>query len=122
MSGPLNERYRSHAADIFNSGTHLLTLINEILDLSKLEAGQMELRDDRIDLASTIRACTRIIELMVEKAKIRLCVSISDELPSIRADETRMQQIVIYLLSNAAKFALDGGRTGVQPLLKMEML
>jgi signal transduction histidine kinase len=118
MFGPLTERYRSYGEDIFVSGTHLLSLINEILDLSKLEAGQLELRDDNVDLAETVRACNRIIEPMTEKSKVRLCVAVDDDLPLIRADERRVQQILINLLSNAAKFTPEGGEIRVSASIK----
>ena len=108
--GPLSERYRGYGADIFNSGTHLLGLINEILDLSKLEAGQFELYEENVDLADTIEASMRLVEPQAEKSKIRLSKAIDEDFSLIHADERRMRQVFINLLSNAVKFTPDGGR------------
>lgn len=109
MFGALSERYRSYGNDIFESGNHLLKLINEILDLSKLEAGHFELHDEDVDVAEVIRSSKRLIEAQAEKAKVRVRESIHEDLPRIRADDRRMRQIMINLLSNAVKFTPEGG-------------
>jgi PAS domain S-box-containing protein len=110
MFGPLNERYRDYAADIFSSGTHLLKLINEILDLSKLEAKQVELCEEDVDLATIIQSCTHLIELQAQGAKVQLISAVDSNVPLIRADDRRMRQILINLLSNAVKFTPEGGQ------------
>jgi len=113
MFGPINERYRSYGSDIFSSGNLLLELINEILDLSKLEAGQLELHDEDVDLAAAIGASRRLIESQAEKANIRVSEEIEDRLPLLRADDRRIRQILINLLSNAVKFTPEGGQVRV---------
>jgi PAS domain S-box-containing protein len=117
MFGPLDERYRGYAADIFNSGTHLLTLINEVLDLSKLEAKQAELHEEDVDLAAIIQSCTHLVEPQAKGAKVQLLNVIDSNVPLIRADDRRMRQIVINLLSNAVKFTPEGGQVCVSVAL-----
>jgi signal transduction histidine kinase len=118
MFGPVSERYRAYANDIFNSGSHLLGLINEILDLSKLEAGQFELFEENVDLAEMIEACLHIVETQARKSKIRLSTALDPEVRLIRADDRRMRQILINLLSNAVKFTPEGGKVRVSSFLK----
>jgi signal transduction histidine kinase len=113
MFGPLSARYREYGNDIFNSGTHLLALINDILDLSKLEAGQFELHDEEVDLAASVRACLHLVEPQVQRSKIQISEGIDPDLPPLRADERRMRQILINLVSNAVKFTPEGGRVRI---------
>jgi len=113
IMGPLSERYREYGADIFNSGTHLLGLINDILDLSKLEAGQFELHEEEIDLGEAIEASMRLLEPQAEKSKIQLLKAIDQSLALIRADDRRIRQVLINLLSNAVKFTPEGGKVRV---------
>jgi signal transduction histidine kinase len=115
--GPVSERYRGYAGDIFNSGTHLLGLINEILDLSKLEAGQLKLHEETIDLAVMIESCMTLVEKQAEKSDIRMSASIDDAYPTIRADDRRLRQILINLLANAVKFTPEGGQIRVSSFL-----
>ena len=118
MLGAVGERYRDYATDIFNSGSHLLRLINEILDLSKLEAGQFELNEENVDLPGTVEACLHFVEVQAHKSKIRLITALDPDIRLIRADERRMRQILLNLLSNAVKFTLDGGEVRVSSFLK----
>ena len=118
MFGPLGERYRGYGGDIFDSGTHLLNLINEILDLSKLEAGQFELHEEDLDLPAIIQACMHLMEPQAEKAKIQLSKACDNALPVIHADDRRMRQILLNLLSNAVKFTPKGGQVRVSAHLK----
>jgi signal transduction histidine kinase len=111
--GPVSERYRSYATDIFSSGTHLLRLINEILDLSKLEAGQLELHEETIDLASAVEACMTLVEKQAEQSRLSMSASIDPNHPLVRADDRRLRQILINLLANAVKFTPEGGRIRV---------
>jgi signal transduction histidine kinase len=106
-----------YAADIYNSGSHLLELINEILDLSKLEAGQVELSEEDFDLAEMVQACLHLVEPQAQKAKIRLSTALDPEVRVIRADDRRMRQILINLLSNAVKFTPEGGQVRVSSFL-----
>jgi signal transduction histidine kinase len=111
--GPLQERYREYATDIFNSGSHLLKLINELLDLTKLEAKQFELQEDYLDFGALAASAVHLMEPQAESAKVKLTSYIEKELPVIRADDRRMRQILFNLLSNAVKFTREGGRVQV---------
>jgi signal transduction histidine kinase len=111
--GPVSERYRSYATDIFNSGTHLLGLINEVLDLSKLEAGQLELHEETIDLATAVETCMNLVDTQAKQSGIRLTAALDAHYPLIRADERRLRQILINLLANAVKFTPDNGEVRV---------
>ncbi len=111
--GPLSERYTDYAGDIFNSGTHLLSLINDILNLSKLEAGQLALQEQEVDLAATVADCISLLEAQSRSAQIRLAVALDRNARLVRADERRLRQILINLLSNAVKFTPEGGEIRV---------
>ena len=118
MFGPVAERYRGYAADVYDSGSHLLGLINEILDLSKLEAGQFELYEEDVDLPGTVEACLHLVEPQAQKSKIRISAALDPAVRLIRADDRRIRQILINLLSNAVKFTPDGGKIRVSSFLK----
>jgi len=111
--GPLSERYRAYGADIFSSGTHLLGLINDILDLSKLEAGQFELHEEDVDIREAIEASMLLVGPQAEKSRVELSKAIDENLAFIRADDRRIRQILINLLSNAVKFTTEGGKIRV---------
>ena len=114
MFGPVqNERYRGYAGNIFDSGTHLLGLINEVLDMSKLESGELELHEEEIDLAAAIEACMHFVEPQAEHAKVKLVVSLDRDLPLIRVDDRRLRQILINLIANAVKFTPEDGQVRV---------
>jgi signal transduction histidine kinase len=112
--GAASERYVEYAGDIHNSGTHLLGLINDILNLSKLEAGKFQLQEENVDLELAIAACTNLIEVAAREANIRLSVTLDPEALTIRADDRRLRQVLINLLSNAVKFTPDGGSVSVR--------
>ena len=114
MFGPLPERYRDYGGDILASGTHLLHVINEILDLSKLEAGQLELHEEETDIPLLIRASVRLVEPQAAKGKIVLSEIVSPGLPALRGDERRLRQVLINLLSNAVKFTPEDGRVDIR--------
>jgi signal transduction histidine kinase len=115
--GPLSERYHEYAGDIFSSGTHLLALINDILNLSKLEAGQLALEEQEIDLAATVADCISLLETQAREANIRLVVALDRNIHTVRGDERRLRQILINLLSNAVKFTPEGGQVQVSSAL-----
>jgi signal transduction histidine kinase len=111
--GPLPARYREYGGDINGAGRHLQTIINDILDISKLEDGRLELRDEIVSLAETVEACRRMIAVMAESAGVALSVELPNALPLIRSDELRLRQILLNLMSNAVKFTPTGGRVRV---------
>jgi signal transduction histidine kinase len=122
MFGPLSARYCSYGGDIHESGMHLLNLINEILDLSKLEAGHFELHEENVDVASIIQTSKRLVEPQAEKGKVQLSETAESNLPMIRADERRIRQVLINILSNAVKFTPEGGQVRVQSSLRSDGL
>jgi signal transduction histidine kinase len=95
--------------NIHVAGNHLLELINDILDLSKIEAGKMELRTDDFDLRDTITAVERVMKGFAAEARVSITASIDPSVPMVRLDEGRLKQILFNLLSNAVKFSPDGG-------------
>ncbi len=112
--GSASERYIEYAGDIHHSGTHLLGLINDILNLSKLEAGKFQLQEREVDLEIAVDACVNLIEAQAGQSNIQLSVTLDPEALFIRADEQRLQQILINLLSNAVKFTPEGGSVSVR--------
>jgi len=107
--GGLNAKQARHVNNILTSGRHLLALINDILDLSKVEAGRLELDNTEIDVDSTLRGVAGIVGALSARKQITLQVDIEEGLPRIWADEAKLKQIVYNLLSNAVKFTHDGG-------------
>ena len=113
--GPIgSEKYRRYAEDIHMSGRHLLSLINDILDLSKIEANQFELNDDIVDITEAWQAVRSILQGNVAAAELELEDEVSESLPKLRADNRAFRQILINLLSNAVKFTPEGGRITVK--------
>jgi signal transduction histidine kinase len=108
--GPLgDQRYPDYARSIHASGRHLLQLINDILDFTRLDAGRLELYDEEIDLADLVADTLRMIELEAARAGIALAIALADDLPLLRADARRVRQVLLNLLSNAVKFTPRGG-------------
>ena len=109
LFGELNERQAEYTQDIASSGRHLLDLVNEILDLSKVEAGRMELEPGEFDLADTIRGTLSFVRERAARHSIELTDEAPDDLGSVVADERKVRQVLLNLLSNAVKFTPDGG-------------
>ncbi len=108
--GPVGSiRYRGYANDIHNSGQHLLSLINDILDLSKVESGADELNEEAIEIPEVIQSVLKLVRQRAETAGVELEVELSDDPPMLRADERKLKQILVNLLSNAIKFTPAGG-------------
>jgi len=108
--GPLgNDKYREYLDDIHNSGRHLLELINDVLDISAIEAGAMELREDNIDINSLVDAAIRIVTPRAEEGRVTVASNVDEEIPHIFVDERRVTQIVLNLLTNAIKFTPENG-------------
>jgi signal transduction histidine kinase len=113
MFGELNEKQDEYLKDIYASGTHLLSLINDILDLSKIEAGRMELELTDFDLPTAIDNALMLVRERAGRRSITLQMSVGERLGEIRADERKVRQVVLNLLSNAIKFTPEGGRIDV---------
>ncbi|MEX0696535.1 MAG: ATP-binding protein [Dongiaceae bacterium] len=110
MFGPLGgPRYREYARDIHTSGEHLLELINDILDVAKIEAGRYEPRDDEVSVSSVVESCVRLLQPRIEAGGLTLSTAIQRQELCVRADERALKQIVLNLLSNAVKFTPSGG-------------
>ena len=108
---------RRSTADILESGRHLLSLINEILDLSKIEAGRMELEPAEFELASAIENALTLVNERAHRRGIALVRTVDERLGSIHADERKVKQVLLNLLSNALKFTPEGGQIHVRARL-----
>lgn len=112
--GPLGDtKYLDYTRHINHSGQHLLSLINDILDISKVESGKLELRTEEVDLARLIDSSVALIEERAIKGGVMLTKDIAHDLPLGRADGRKVKQILLNLLSNAIKFTLPGGKVAV---------
>jgi PAS domain S-box-containing protein len=116
--GPMgNERYREYLKDIHASGEHLISLINDLLDLSKIEAGKLELSFARVDLNEVARQCIALMQPQANRERIIIRTSLLPDLPAIVADSRSIRQIVLNLLSNSVKFTPPGGQVIVSTAL-----
>jgi PAS domain S-box-containing protein len=112
-----DQRYRDYAADIRDSGTHLLKLINDVLDVSKVEFGKIELAEEPVDVISVVESCVRLMRDRVEAGELHLTHSFPAGMPLVQCDEMRLKQILLNLLSNAVKFTPPGGRITIRAAL-----
>ena len=107
LFGPLDARYRDYAQDIHGSGHHLLQIINDLLDLSKVEAGRFELHDGQVQIAAMFETCRRMVADRAAAAGVAL--EIEPTTLEVSADELRLEQVLLNLVSNAVKFTPSGG-------------
>ncbi|MBB4064545.1 sensor histidine kinase [Gellertiella hungarica] len=115
VMGPLNNpTYKEYVNDIHRSGQHLLNLINEILDLSRIEAGRYELQEEAISLLDIAEDCIGMVQLRARGKNITITEVFESSLPDVWADEKSMRQVVLNLLSNAVKFTPQGGEIQVK--------
>jgi signal transduction histidine kinase len=114
MFGELNERQADYLKDIVESGHHLLSLINDILDLSKIEAGRMELEVADFDLPQAVANAVTLVRERASRRGITLQQGVDERLGGIRGDERKIKQVLLNLLSNALKFAPEGSRVEVR--------
>ena len=114
MFGELNERQDDYLRDIWSSGKHLLELLNDILDLSKIEAGQMVLNRSEFAVRESLEYCLSMVRERALKQRILLSLEVDPEVGLLDADRLRFRQVVLNLLSNAVKFTPDGGRVDVR--------
>ncbi|MGR8920929.1 MAG: ATP-binding protein, partial [Gammaproteobacteria bacterium] len=122
MFGDLNEKQEDYLRDIHSSGKHLLSLINDILDLSKIEAGRMELDVEDFDLNGALDNALTLVRERAERHGITLGLETEGELGSFRADQRKFKQVMLNLLSNAVKFTPDGGTVSVRAKLDGDVL
>lgn len=119
LFGPVgNPRYREYAEDIHDSGVHLLNLINDILDLSKIEAGHFKLHEDETDLDGIVASACRIVRHRAQQAAISIEISLPTPPISLVADERALKQVLINLMSNAVKFSADGSAVRVEAMVQ----
>lgn len=114
MFGEINDKQAEYLTDILESGKHLLSLINDILDLSKIEAGRMELQPSEFDLPSLIDHSLLLVRERAQRRGIVLERTVDPRLGTIQADERKLKQVLLNLLSNALKFTPEGGRVDVR--------
>jgi PAS domain S-box-containing protein len=116
--GPIgNERYKQYLKDINASGAHVVSLLNDLLDLSKIEAGRLELNFTRVELNNEVQQCVALMQPQANRERIIIRTSLAPHLPPIVADARSMRQIVLNLLSNSIKFTGAGGQVIVSTAL-----
>ncbi|MCH9052806.1 MAG: hypothetical protein IIA72_17335 [Proteobacteria bacterium] len=103
-------KYRDYAGDIHRAGQHLLDLVNDILDLSRIESGADELHQENVDIPETVRSIMRLVKVQAQTANVELESDVPDDVPALRADQRKVKQILVNLLSNAIKFTPGGGK------------
>ncbi len=108
-----NKRYLQYSEDIHDSAQHLLDIVNEILDLSQIEAGSLQLDEKAVDLPELVESCRRMLHEVIDKAGLTLDLELDEALPQLRADPVKLKQILLNLLSNAIKFTPPDGTIGV---------
>jgi two-component system cell cycle sensor histidine kinase PleC len=112
--GPLNEKQRQYVHNVLSSGKHLLLLINQILDMAKVEAGKMKLALSSLPMKNVLDEISMLVADMASKKRIEMSIEIAKDLPDIEADELKVKEIIYNLLSNAVKFTAEGGEIGMR--------
>jgi two-component system cell cycle sensor histidine kinase PleC len=114
FGGHANAAYKEYSADIHGSGQHLLNLINEILDLSRIEAGRYQLNEEPVSLAYVAEDCVHLMALKARSKDIRIVEDYETGMPRLMADERALRQVALNLLSNAVKFTSTGGEVRIR--------
>jgi signal transduction histidine kinase len=109
MLGTLGERYRDYAKDIHDSGLHLLSIIDDLLDLSKIEAGRLSLSEDIVDVVELFDTVSRFVRERASSAGLTMSIDMPADMPAVKADRRAMRQVLLNLLSNSVKFTPAGG-------------
>ena len=112
--GPLNEKQKQYVNNVLTSGKHLLLLINQILDMAKVEAGKMKLTLSSLSMKSLLNDISLLVADMVAKKRIVMELEIAENMPNIEADDLKVKEIIYNLLSNAVKFTPEGGKIGMR--------
>ncbi len=114
MLGPLgHEQYKEYADDISTSGQHLLNLINDLLDMAKIEAGKLDLKKEPVDIGAIVNECMRMVREKAATGGLQLHCEMPDPAPDVRADRLKVKQVILNLMSNAIKFTERGGSVTV---------
>jgi signal transduction histidine kinase len=113
MAGPLNPSQRQYVEDVLEAGQHLLSLINDILDLAKVEAGRMDLALGDVSILDTLESGLTMHQARADRNEIALSLDVEPDVGEVRADERKIRQVVFNLVSNAVKFTPSGGRVDV---------
>jgi signal transduction histidine kinase len=113
LFGGLSDKQREYVRDIHGAGQHLLAIINDVLDLSRIEAGKTALFEQTVNLEFLVAQTLRMVQPRAEEKRLRMATENLRALPDIRADGMRLQQVLLNVLSNAVKFTPDGGRVTV---------
>ncbi len=122
MFGEINEKQEEYLNDILSSGRHLLSLINDILDLSKIEAGKMELDLTDFNLAAAIDNALTLVHERAARRSLTLAQEVDERIGDFRGDERKIKQVLLNLLSNAIKFTPEGGRVAVRAVPKGDVI
>jgi two-component system CheB/CheR fusion protein len=112
--GPLNAKQKQYVNNVLTSGKHLLLLINQILDMAKVESGKMKLTLSDVSMKTLLSDISMLVADMVSKKKIEMQLQIDADLPDIQADELKVKEIIYNLVSNAVKFTPEGGKIGMR--------
>ena len=112
--GLLNEKQKNYVNNVLTSGKHLLLLINQILDMAKVESGKMNLALSNLHMKSLLNDISLLVADMVSKKKLQMFLEIAEDIPNIEADELKIKEIIYNLLSNAVKFTPEGGKIGMR--------
>jgi PAS domain S-box-containing protein len=121
LLGPVGvPAYKTYAADVINSGRHLLTVINDILDFAKAESGQLSLREETLSLASLVEETVRFLQHRAVTAGLRLSVDLTAAPVALRGDGPRLRQVLLNLVGNAIKFTPHGGRVDIRAFTGLE--
>ncbi|MDE1900176.1 MAG: PAS domain S-box protein [Alphaproteobacteria bacterium] len=118
MFGPMGQpQYTEYAKDIYDSGQLLLSLINDILDMSKIEAGKRQLHDTTLNIDAVVQSVVRLVAARAKEGKVRLNIHIPRDFPALRGEEKAMKQILTNLLTNAVKFTPEGGSVTLSAMI-----
>jgi len=118
LFGPMGDRYKDYAENVHASGRHLLDLINDVLDLSKIEAGKIELIEEETDLGTLLSKCRTVLHERASSAGLHIRLEIPAPLPNVIVDNRRIKQVILNLMSNSIKFTVPGGRITLRGELK----
>jgi two-component system CheB/CheR fusion protein len=112
--GPLNEKQKKYVNNVLTSGKHLLLLINQILDMAKVESGKMKLALSHVSMKNVLNEISMLVSDIAGNKKIEIDIAIAGDLPDIEADELKVKEIIYNILSNAVKFTPEGGQVGIR--------